>query len=338
MLEHGGRLREAAARYGIPLRSWHDLSTGISPQAFPIPSIPRIVWQRLPEENDGLELAASAYYQNKNVLPVAGSQAAIMAIPRLFIGMKAGIGHELNIACLGPLYAEHPHAWLNAGHHVTTYTHANLEAAAQTQDVVVVCNPNNPTAEMIPSPHLLSAARRLRERGGYLIVDEAFADAMPENSLSHYAGTATAPNLIVLRSLGKFFGLAGARVGFVLAHPDVLTPLREHLGPWGISGPARWVAQLALDNTEWQEQNRQRLHNDSARLAALLQGLGEVRRNPLFCYLVLHRADDLAKFLARRGILVRFFAEPLALRFGLPNSESAWEALTQALEIWKKQC
>ena len=84
MLEHGGRLRAAARRHGIALADWLDLSTGINPRAYPVPPLPPTVWQRLPEADDGLESAAAAFYGNPLLLPVAGSQAAIQALPRLF--------------------------------------------------------------------------------------------------------------------------------------------------------------------------------------------------------------------------------------------------------------
>jgi hypothetical protein len=109
MLEHGGRLRQAAQRYGIPLADWVDLSTGINPQAYPVPPLAPEVWQRLPETDDGLEAAAAAYYGSTHLLPVAGSQAAIQALPACFASGR--------VITLAPTYAEHPHAW--RGHALT---------------------------------------------------------------------------------------------------------------------------------------------------------------------------------------------------------------------------
>ncbi len=76
-------MREAARRYDIPLADWLDLSTGIAPWPFPLPAIPEQAWTRLPESDDGLEAAACLYYGAERVLPLAGSQAAIQALPRL---------------------------------------------------------------------------------------------------------------------------------------------------------------------------------------------------------------------------------------------------------------
>lgn len=331
MLEHGGKLREAAAQYGIPLDTWLDLSTGINPCGWPVPPIPSQVWLRLPENEDGLEAAATHYYQNHRLIAVPGSQAAIAALPRLFA--------QARVACLGsPVYAEHPNAWQSAGHHVSTYSHASLEAAANLTEIVVVCNPNNPTTESLPKARLLAAARKLHIRDCWLVIDEAFADATPELSLAHLAGTDEAPNLIVLRSLGKFFGLAGARVGFVFGAAEVLNPLLGLIGPWSIPGPSRWAATQALNDRAWQETTRAQLPPQGQRLSQLLSPLGEVSANPLFAFLLYPRAAELREFLARRGILVRHFEAPASLRFGLPGSEAEWHRLSIALQQWSQSC
>src|SRR5574343_1835530 len=249
MLEHGGQLRLAAAHYNIPLADWLDLSTGINPDPWPVPALPSDVWQRLPESGDGLEAAAAAYYGNPNLLPVAGSQAAIQRLPTLLPRAAA--------ACISPLYSEHPQALQHAGHKVRYLQDATLPGAlAATTPYVLLCNQNNPTADCHPRDVVIDAARQLKKRGGWLIVDEAFVDATPEQSVTALAGTEAAPNLIVLRSLGKFFGLAGVRVGFVFAAPDLLARLREAIGPWAISGPSREAARLALADSTWQAATR----------------------------------------------------------------------------------
>ena len=235
MLEHGGKLLAAAARYGIEPASWLDLSTGINPAGWPVPSIPPAVWQRLPEQEDGLVDAAAAYYGSAGVLPVAGSQAAIQALPRLRDACRVGVPH--------PAYAEHAHAWRAAGHAVVAWDAA---MGVDALDVLVLVHPNNPGGQIYARAELLDWHARLAVRGGWLLVDEAFIDATPEASL---AGLCPRPGLIVLRSLGKFFGLAGARVGFVLAEPAVLGALEARLGPWAVSAPSRWVARAALADT-----------------------------------------------------------------------------------------
>lgn len=322
MLEHGGRLRLAAQQYGTPLADWHDLSTGINPQAYPVAAIDPRCWQRLPEDDDGLEAAAAAYYGNDRLLVLPGSQAAIQGLPALF--------RPVSVACLTPVYEEHPHAWQRAGHQVRRLPSLPRALAAATPNILV-CNPNNPTATEISRSALLDAAERLRRRGGWLIVDEAFVDAEPDSAVVDMAGSDELPNLIVLRSLGKFFGLAGARVGFIFGAAEKLDRLREMLGPWPVSNASRAVARGALEDLAWQAATRDRLVAASHRLAALLAPLGEVRRTALFCTLTTPVAAALFAHLASRAILTRRFDQHGLLRFGLPGNDAEWQRLTLAL-------
>ncbi|MDY0012943.1 MAG: threonine-phosphate decarboxylase CobD [Rhodocyclaceae bacterium] len=320
MLEHGGRLAEASARFSPPAEGWLDLSTGINPHGYPIPPIPAAAWQRLPEEGDGLEAAAAAYYGTPHLLPVAGSQAAIQALPGLFPPGR--------VLTLAPTYAEHPHAW--RGHAATALPAETLNQAVETADTLVLVNPNNPDGGQISRERLVAWHSQLARRGGRLIVDEAFADGAPEDSLAPLAGQ---PGLVVLRSLGKFFGLAGARVGFVLAEPALLARLAQRLGPWTVAGPARVVAAAALADRAWQATTRARLIADSQRLARLLahHGLAPAAGTALFQWVPHPKAEALRDALARLGIWLRLFQAPPGLRFGLPGSSSEWARLDAAL-------
>jgi len=310
LLEHGGRLRDAARRYGIPLAEWLDLSTGIAPWPYPLPPVPAEVWQRLPEDDDGLEAAAHSYYGAERLLALPGSQAAIQALPTLFSPGR--------VAMPAPLYTEHPAAWRAAGHALVGWD----EAA----DYAVVCNPNNPTGRRHCRDELLGRAARVR----WLVVDEAFLDAEPLESLA-----GAAENVVVLRSLGKFFGLAGARVGFAFAAPDLLARLQEALGPWAVSHPARWAARLALADRDWQAAQRARLAVAAPRLADALRPLGVPTGCALFRTVATPRAAALYEQLARCGILVRRLDTPSALpslRLGLPADENQWRRLECALK------
>ena len=322
MLEHGGALRAAAARYRIPPSDWLDLSTGINPNSWPVPSIPATAWQRLPEPDDGLETAAAAYYGTPHLLPVAGSQAAIQTLPLLRKRGRVGV--------LSPTYAEHAHAWRRAGHQVELLAQETLDEALDRLNALIVVNPNNPTGIRFPLATLLDWRERLAARGGWLVVDEAFMDATPAESLAMHAGL---PGLIVLRSLGKFFGLAGARVGFVLMESALLDRVLEPLGPWTVTGPSRWVATQALADCGWQEEMRLGLVRSGKRLADLLgrQGLTVAGGTGLFQWMPSSDAEFWQDALARRGILVRRFTDPPGLRFGLPGPEPAWRRLERTL-------
>lgn len=327
--EHGGRLNAAVKRWGIPREQWLDLSTGINPLGWPVPDLPPEVWQRLPEPDDGLEAQLRQWAgapDNAACVPVAGSQEAIMALPRLRAPCRVGVPR--------PGYREHGHSWASAGHHVVSLDWARVsgedESWLDELDVLVWINPNNPTGETIEPERLLRWHQRLQCRGGWLIVDEAFVDGCPELSLGYGTGR---ESLVVLRSLGKFFGLAGVRAGAVLTGPELAERLRNTIGPWTVSGPARYVMRRALADDRWQAATAERLSADSQRLERLLvaHGLDGSRGTLLFRYVQHPRSVELAEALARQGILVRRFDQPPAVRLGLPGSEAEWERLAQAL-------
>jgi len=322
LLEHGGRLRQAASRYGIPLSNWLDLSTGINPNGWQVPALPAECWQRLPEDDDELLPAARNYYRNDSLLEVAGSQAAIQTLPLLRPVSRVGVLH--------PAYAEHAAGWRKAGHQLLVVDAEAIESRLDELDVLIVINPNNPTGKLWRPEQLLNWHERLAARGGWLIVDEAFMDGRPEHSLSPLP---VKQGLIVLRSIGKFFGLAGIRCGFVIAESSLLERLAEQLGPWGISYPSRYVAAKALADVEWQQATASALREQGLRLENLLTDSGWPPNGgtDLFQWLKFERAADLHEMLARQGIFTRLFDDPASLRFGLPKDEPGWQRLAQAL-------
>lgn len=353
-LAHGGRLRAAAHDFRIPLQHWLDLSTGINPQGWPVPPLPAEVWRRLPEDDDGLAMASLAYFGGQRVLPLAGSQAAIQILPQLFGRSedgRAGLVNEsrphpqplspegrgerraprcgdLRIGILSPCYAEHFKAWHGAGHRVELIDYTDAEQAVERVDVLLLSNPNNPTGRLLPPATLLAWHARLAARGGLLVVDEAFIDATPEASV---LAAASEPGLIVLRSLGKFWGLAGIRCGFVAAENAILDQLAERLGPWTVSGPARWVAQRALADRAWREATAPALHAASERLATLLaaHGLPSPSGCALFRWVPTPLAHELFIAFAQRAVLTR--EHDGGLRIGLPGSEEEWAKLASVL-------
>jgi cobalamin biosynthesis protein CobC len=325
MLEHGGRVLAASRRWGRPVDQWLDLSSGISPWSWIeecgfTPSAGS--WRGLPQdEDDPLEQAAYAHY-GAPALAVAGTQAAIQALPRLR-------PQRSRVGIATPAYAEHAAQWERAGHTVIALDPSRIDAQVWDLDVLVVCNPNNPDGRRLLQARLLNWHATLARRRGWLVVDEAFVDAEPSLSL---AAQAQHRGLVVLRSLGKFFGLGGARVGFVLCDEALRRALRPLLGPWCVAGPSREVALRALQDHAWQSQQRARLREASSRLSTLLaaHGLPPVGGCALFQYVTDPSASLRAAQLASRGILVRVFA-PDGLRLGLPRAEADWKRLEEAL-------
>lgn len=322
MLEHGGRLQLHAKLYNRPINDWLDLSTGINPNGWPVPELPTWVWSRLPEHEDGLQQIAADYYQTNLLLAVPGSQAAIQFLPLL--------RPRSNVGIISPAYAEHQHCWQQAGHNVQTLNSDQVTDKLASLDVLIVVNPNNPTGEIFSKAQLLDWHKTLQKKQGWMIIDEAFTDSTPEKSLSSLCPQ---PGLIILRSLGKFFGLAGLRVGFVLAEENVLEQLAQKLGLWPLSGPSRYLAIRALGDKAWQKQARHRLQQESLRLTELLK---QHRLSPsggcaLFQWVKHTNASVLHQQLAHMGILTRVFHAPSSLRFGIPGTEYDWMRLKTAL-------
>jgi cobalamin biosynthesis protein CobC len=320
---HGGNLHEASQRYGMPYAQWLDLSTGINPHGYPVPSVPADAWRRLPDEGDGFADCAAHYYgapDARHVLPVAGSQAAIRALPQLL--------PRATVAIAPLTYSEYAPAFERADHRIVPL---DIACDALPDDVThaVVVNPNNPTADHLSAAKLLRWHEQLTARGGTLVVDEAFADAMPAAALAAYADR---PGLVVLRSPGKFFGLAGVRAGFVLSDPALLGRLREVLGAWTVSGPARHAVSAAFTDLEWQSQMRTQLAAQSARLTGLLRAQRfSPHSTPLFAWTDDPRAAALHHELALRGIWTRLFPASASVRFGLPGTEQEWLRFEQGL-------
>lgn len=325
-LDHGGRLNRAARHFGIPPEQWLDLSTGINPRPWPVPEVPARIWQRLPEEDDGLNEIARRWLNvphQAGCLPVPGSQAAIQALPRLRPRARVGVPE--------PGYNEHAHWWARAGHQVVPVPHDAVPAMIDTLDVLVWIHPNNPTGLLLPQRELLDWHARLARRGGWLVVDEAFVDPVPEASL---AGHADMDGLIVLRSLGKFFGLAGLRAGLVCGPAGLCRELDRALGPWAVNHPARWIMARALSDHAWQAATRTWLTRAAGTLDAelLRRGLRPASGTGLFRYCPHPDAVALHEALARRGILTRLFREAGALRLGLPANHHERARLAGALD------
>lgn len=307
---------------------WIDLSTGINPHSYPHSPVPASAFARLPEPGAAEELKqlAAAHFGAPSASHITLSPGTQMLMPllaqiALSRGAKSG-------AVLSPAYAEHARTARMAGLIVTEVENLGDLSA---HDYAVVVNPNNPDGRVTDRDALLSFADSMRGKGGLLVVDEAFVEAGGAESL---ANAADHDALVVLRSFGKFYGMAGVRLGFAIAHPDTTAALDARLGPWAVSGPALHIATEALADEEWQSSMRLQLAKEALRMNDLLKkaGLEIAGGTSLFTLVRDKRATALFDHLGKRGILVRVFDErPSDIRFGLPGSEAEWQRLEAAL-------
>ncbi len=326
MIEHGGALDRAIAEFGGSRETWLDLSTGINPIAYPVPAFANDIWARLPDS--GLEKraidAARGYYgfvPEAGLVAAPGTQALIQLYPHLAAPGDAVV--------IGPTYEEHAQSLGIAGRDVR---YERTLSSIQDEDMIaVVVNPNNPDGRIIPADALVFAAERLAERGGLLVVDEAFADTNATDSVAKYAGM---DGLIVLKSFGKFFGLAGARLGFAAGPKDIIDIISSMLGPWAVSGPALALAEKAYCDAEAIAQIKADLKVRRVRLEALFTKVEmQVSGSTDLFVLARHfQASWIHLQLCEKHILVRKFGYQADwLRFGLPCDDAGFERLELTL-------
>ena len=331
MRDHGGSLERARALFPDAPEPFLDLSTGINPHAYPFSPPPATAWTRLPEPGrlEELKQAAAGAYRAplaRNVVAAPGTQILLPSVMGLVARGRARI--------LGPTYAEHARAAALVGHKVEEVSSVEQLYGS---DLAVVVNPNNPDGRIVAKAELLLLADDLRGRGGLLVVDEAFMDVGP--GLESLCGEVEAGGFVVLRSFGKFFGLAGVRLGFAVASRGIAAGLESLLGPWAVSGPALAMGIEALADRSWQDETRLLLSATASRLDGLIAqaGLPVPAGTSLYRYLESEHAASLFAHCGRRGILLRAFeGRPRALRIGLPGAEEGWARLGRALGEWKE--
>ena len=307
--DHGGGVDAAITKYGGTRADWLDLSTGINPVAYPVPHVSDAAWTALPDRNGTVDLLAAARRfwtvpAGADILAAHGASALIAQLPRL--------APTATVHIPAPTYNEHAASFAANGWQVVD------AGAAQAQ---VLVHPNNPDGKVW-------SARDITAR--LTIIDESFCDICPGQSL---VSQAARPGTVVLKSFGKFWGLAGLRLGFAIGDPALIAQLREMLGPWPVSGPALEIGKAALGDMAWADTTRARLAGDARRLDALVGSSGATLLGGTTLFR-LYQVDDAARWqdkLARHHIWSRVF--PYAsdwIRLGLPGP-NGWSRLEAAL-------
>ncbi len=327
-IRHGGALDRAIAAYGGRRADWLDLSTGINPVPYPVPEIPAQIWHRLPDESlmqDCLE-AARVYYgvpEGAVIVAAPGTQAIIQKLPHLVT--------QQTVSIQGSTYEEYVRVFRDAGWRYREHVSLESRPLHGGANTGVCVSPDNPSGAITSQDDILRVAAQCERDGGFLVVDEAFADAVDGSSA---AGKAGLPGLVILKSFGKFFGLAGIRLGFAVGDDKLIARLEDLLGPWAAPGPALHIGAKALRDGRWIAETRTRLKRDAMRLRATLEtaGLEMVGATGLFVLVRHGRAGNVAHALAQRHILVRAFDYNAHwLRFGLPADAAGFERLARAL-------
>jgi cobalamin biosynthetic protein CobC len=320
MRDHGGNLDLAMARFGGARQDWLDLSTGINRVPYPTGPLPAEAFTDLPTATAKaalLRAAAMAYRSDAPMVALAGAQAAIQAEPHLRPMGRAKV--------LAPTYNEHAGALRAMGWQVEEVARPENLAGA---DLAIIVNPNNPDGRHLTPDQILTLADRV----GFLVVDESFADMTPDMSVAPMAGR---PGLLVLRSFGKFYGLAGLRLGFAIGDAQTIARIEAMAGPWPVSGPALVLGEVALRDAAWAQKTALRLTEDAARAdtLALAAGWQVAGGTTLFRLYQTPDATAAKEKLARSHVWSRIF--PYSgewLRLGLPGNQTEWDHLTRALK------
>lgn len=317
---HGGGLSAARARFGGEETDWLDLSTGINPWAWGWPETqsPAIDWRALPDEQAlaALEEAAAAHF--------GCHPDHVCAVPGTEIGLRLAADLLPRDAAHGvPGYRTH-------GAMIAGSTPIAPEAmASSTAATLILANPNNPDGCLLSRDDLLAL---VEARSGWTALDEAFVDTHPGHSLAPMIDDTR--RLVIFRSFGKFFGLAGLRLGFVLGPRPLLATLRARLGAWPVCAAALAIGTAAYRDTGWITQMRARLLVEADALDAALarRGYRATGQSPLFRLITCTDGPALFAHLAAQAILTRPFEDhPGWLRLGLPTDEAARARLIAAL-------
>lgn len=321
-LVHGGRLSEVAKLFNKDSKGWLDLSTGISPFSYPIPEIPISIWRDLPQSHENLLKSACDYYGAEQMIATNGSQSAIQALPKLWLDLYKNQEVSRPKVLLPKVgYKEHEKTWKENGFLVEHYEQLPQEKLLVPNTILVVINPNNPTGELLSYDDLAETHKKFLKIGGWLIVDEAFMDVLPKKY--SMLPLASQKNIFVLRSIGKFFGLAGLRLGFVACHQSYSTRLNQIIGLWQINAPAILIAEKALLDHHWHKQQLQRLTSQTNALKELLRQTfvtEEISGTVLFVTVKLAEAELIYQKLCQQKVYVRLCDEKNALRFGIPDN------------------
>jgi len=328
---HGGRLGAARAAYSHAPQPWVDLSTGINPRSYPAPRARGVTLNRLPDtgELSRLEAVAAAAFgvgDPRRVVAAGGTEPALRLLPYV-LGLQAAV-------VAGPTYGSHADGWERAGVPARVVPDSQLEESIADRTALVVVNPNNPDGRIVSRERLRYLHDAAGARGGVLVVDEAFAEVTPEASVADIAGGDEAPHLVVLRSFGKFYGLAGLRLGFVVGAPGLLARIRSVIGDWPVSVDAMAAGLAAYADRGWAERTRMQLARSARRLDGLLGRHGFEVVGGTSLYRLVRAEDSPVRFerLAAAGILTRPFQHDHSLlRFGLPGTTQEWRRLGDAL-------
>lgn len=264
---HGGNIYKAAKELDIPYTQILDFSANINPLGFPH-IVKEIITDRINDivnypdiEQRELKKAAAEYYgiDAKNILPGNGSVELINIILEALRPSKAIIP--------SPTFLEYARS--SESRYIET-VFVNLRANKFRLDIglfdniknniipdslLILCNPNNPTGKLITKHDLTIILKKLQNNRAYLLIDEAFMDFVDVNQ-SMVRFIEEYDNLIILKSITKFFALPGLRLGFILAGSRLIIKFHKLKDPWNINTFAGFVGSEVMRDRKYISKTR----------------------------------------------------------------------------------
>ena len=311
MIEHGGNLDKAISFYGGKESEWIDLSTGINPNSYPIPKLSISDWRSLPTKTEIKDLESIIKSKQKissEIIMVPGAQMAINFLPFLL----KGEGTEVRI--LTPTYNEYNYCFTNTGFKVNSCQKFNQ---LFNSDIAIIVNPNNPDGKIYEINELFELSKSVK----ILIVDESFIDSVECDSIVNQLNEDVS-NIIVIRSFGKFFGLAGLRLGYVFSGKEIIRKFKRFFGPWQISKMSVKIATIAFSDDVWIKKTKNNLNEKANAIDNLMKKINWkiTGGTNLFRLYSTSNSDLAQKLLAEKFIWSRKFSYSKKwIRLGIPN-------------------
>lgn len=318
---HGGNIREIAKMYGVREEDILDFSASINPLGMSKKARNAVLNQldsvlHYPEQfANTLTSKISDFHEIPKECIIAGngSTELIYLIPRVFRPKRALV--------VIPTFSEYRNSLELVGCKTDTFllTEADgftletgrlAEALNGGYDILYICNPGNPTGALIPKKPVLEIADMASEYGTLCVVDEAFIDFVEEESVKKEA--VARPNMIVLRSMTKFFGIPGMRVGFAIGTENNIKKMMVYKEPWSVNALGSIAAVESLNDAEYIEESRKYIAQERDYLFSALARIPWLRPfHPAANYILVRiereglNADVLSDILIKKGVLIR---------------------------------
>lgn len=321
--QHGGNLRAAQAKFGLSAEEFLDFSANINPLG-PSAGVLQTLKDNLHRIKDypdpdckDLRQAYSSHWQ----VPVEYLLAGNGAVELIYVLMQAL--KPQRVLLLAPTFSEYATAAQAAGTQIVHYMLERdrdwrpdvdqLLAQMSGVDMVILCNPNNPTGQLLSKSELLRLVGGALDSKVTVVLDEAFVDFLPDQlSVSMMSEITNFANLVILRSLTKFLAIPGLRLGLLVGHPELIGQLHGYKDPWSVNVLAQLAGIQGLKDHNYITQSINMIQQEKSYLYQAISSIKQLHPfPPTVNYMLMELTNTswtsvgLVAELGQRGILVR---------------------------------